>query len=146
MRRLTAKLCDFGLSHRLRGGGPDGDLTHVTGPQRRSSLYSAPELVQYGHSGYKQDVYAYGVLLWELACGLPLPDLLDGPMGRPAREWLRGQAAPGAVVRAVPTELLAWPEGTPWGIRELAERCLQEQPTERPDAREMRRILERMTG
>ncbi|KXZ52630.1 hypothetical protein GPECTOR_9g675 [Gonium pectorale] len=145
MRRLIAKLCDFGLSHRLCARGPDGDLTHVTGPQRRSSLYSAPELVRYGHSGYKQDVYAYGVLLWELACGLPLPDLLDGPMGRPAREWLRGQAAPGAVVRAVPKELLAWPEGTPRGIIALAERCLQEQPTERPASWELCAALERMT-
>ncbi|KXZ52626.1 hypothetical protein GPECTOR_9g671 [Gonium pectorale] len=98
VRYLTAKLCDFGLSHRLRAGDPDSDPTHITGPQRRSSLYSAPELVRYGHSGYKQDVYAYGVLLWELTCGLPLPDLLDGPMGRAAREWLRDQAAPGGIL------------------------------------------------
>ncbi|KXZ52437.1 hypothetical protein GPECTOR_9g481 [Gonium pectorale] len=146
MARLTAKLCDFGLSHRLRTGGPHGDaLTHISGPQRRSSLYSAPELVRYGHSGYKQDVYAYGVLLWELACGMPLPDLLDGPMGRAARGWLRDQAAPGAIVTAVPTELLIWPESTPQGIRVLAELCLREPPVERPDIRKVAVTLECMT-
>ncbi|KXZ52434.1 hypothetical protein GPECTOR_9g478 [Gonium pectorale] len=147
MARLTAKLCDFGLSHRLRTGGPHGDaLTHISGPQRRSSLYSAPELVRYGHSGYKQDVYAYGVLLWELACGMPLTDLLDGPMGRAARGWLRDQAAPGAIVTAVPTELLVWPESTPQGIRALAELCLREPPGERPDIRNVAMTLECMTA
>ncbi|PNH00242.1 hypothetical protein TSOC_013946 [Tetrabaena socialis] len=60
LMRLTAKVCDFGLSQQLGRRGPgtagvlDADRTHVTGPCRRSSAYSAPELVRHGHTGYKQ--------------------------------------------------------------------------------------------
>ncbi|KXZ56126.1 hypothetical protein GPECTOR_1g106 [Gonium pectorale] len=148
MWRLTAKLCDFGMSHRLRTGvGQQADQpTHMSGPQRRSSLYSAPELVRYGHSGYKQDVYAYGVLLWELACGLPLPELLERPVCRPVRDWLREQEAPGSAVSSVPAALLVWPEASPPGLWALAERCLRELPAERPDFREVCQVLEQITG
>ncbi|PNH03967.1 putative receptor-like protein kinase [Tetrabaena socialis] len=140
-----AKVCDFGLSQQLgcrrpgTAGVLDGDRTHVTGPCRRSSAYSAPELVRHGHTGYKQDVYACGVLLWELALGLPLPELLSRPEGRRVHEWLQGQAEPGALPLALPPELLEWPCGSEaepvWWSRlaELAGECLRELPAERPD-------------
>ncbi|PNH06314.1 putative receptor-like protein kinase [Tetrabaena socialis] len=154
LMRLTGKVCDFGLSQRLRhegigdSGSTSGDQTHVTGPCRRSSAYSAPELVRHGHTGYKQDVYACGVLLWELAAGLPLPELLSRPEGRRLREWLRAQAEPGVAPQALPPELLEWPSGGSGATRPgpassppaywwsrlagLAGECLHEQPAERP--------------
>ncbi|KAG2439103.1 hypothetical protein HYH02_006625 [Chlamydomonas schloesseri] len=73
---FVAKLCDFGLSGRL---DVEADATHLSGPARRSSAYSAPELVAHGRSGPAGDVYAFAVVLWELALGLPLPAALARP-------------------------------------------------------------------
>ncbi len=45
-------------------------------PFRHSPLYASPELLRHGARGKASDVYAFGVLLWELATGLPLPEAL----------------------------------------------------------------------
>ncbi|PNH03805.1 Receptor-like protein kinase FERONIA [Tetrabaena socialis] len=169
LERLVAKVCDFGLSQRMgRGGAGNGmgdEETHVTGHCRRSSAYSAPELVRLGHTGYKQDVYAYGVLVWELAAGLPLPELLLRPAGRRVCEWLRAQAGPGVLAQALPPALLEWPpwsyagEGGPhmgsgssppseqlwWSrVAELAAQCLREQPAGRPSFAQLCIHLEKL--
>ncbi|PNH01641.1 hypothetical protein TSOC_012456 [Tetrabaena socialis] len=58
--------------------------------RRRCCAYSAPELVQ-GRCGYAGDCYAWGVLVWEVAVGVPLPELLSRAEGRGMRDWLESQ-------------------------------------------------------
>ncbi len=78
--------------------------------RRRSGLYVAPEVVRYGRCTPASDVYAYGVLLWEVAAGVPLPELLSQPEGGAVRSWLARQAfVPPEEADALPAELLAWP-------------------------------------
>ncbi len=107
-------------------------------------------------------MYAYGVLLWEVAAGVPLPELLSQPEGGAVRSWLAQQAfVPPEEAEALPAELLAWPgaeqqhnggwakgAGTwnafgtsadvdggallPAGYVALAEQCLRQDPRQRP--------------
>lgn len=129
-------------------------------PCRQPSLYTAPELALYGRASFAADAYAFAVLLWELAHGRALPELLTRPEGAAAREWLsrrhrtllQGQAGMeegmGAAADAgagaeegrreavgvgpLPADALVWPEGTPAGCVELAGECLREEPEQRP--------------
>ncbi|KXZ53693.1 hypothetical protein GPECTOR_6g610 [Gonium pectorale] len=139
----VAKVCDFGLSGRL---DPDGSATHLSGPARRSSAYSAPELVRHGRAGPAGDVYSFGVLLWELALGLPLPEALARPEGAAVRKWLAVQAALGDVeaVTALPPGLLTWPPHVPSGYPALVKTCLREQPGRRPSFGAIIKQLEKM--
>ena len=45
------------------------DQTHVTGMRRGTPMYISPELLKSGKISRAVDVYAYGVLLWELYHG-----------------------------------------------------------------------------
>ncbi|KXZ53724.1 hypothetical protein GPECTOR_6g641 [Gonium pectorale] len=141
--RYVAKVCDFGLSGRL---DPDGSATHLSGPARRSSAYSAPELVRHGRAGPAGDVYSFGVVLWELALGLPLPAALARPEGAAVREWLTAQAAlvDMEAATALPPGLLTWPPHVPSGYPALVKTCLREQPGLRPTFGAIVKQLEKM--
>ncbi|KAG2432162.1 hypothetical protein HXX76_009084 [Chlamydomonas incerta] len=160
---VVAKLCDFGMSGRL---DVEADATHLSGPTRRSSAYSAPELVAHGRSSPAGDVYAFAVVLWELALGLPLPAALARPESAGLSAWLSEQArlvplgddaleedgagaqAPGPSLAslALPPGLLWWPEHTPGAFRELAAECLQLQPRRRPSSAAVLVRLEQALG
>ncbi|KAG2439091.1 hypothetical protein HYH02_006616 [Chlamydomonas schloesseri] len=158
---FVAKLCDFGLSGRL---DVEADATHLSGPARRSSAYSAPELVAHGRSGPAGDVYAFGVVLWELALGLPLPAALARPESASLRAWLSEQArlapadddtlkgaeggdqaaGPPLDTLALPPGLLWWPEHTPPALKALAAECLQPEPRLRPSSAAVLARLEQL--
>eukprot|EP00198_Chlamydomonas_reinhardtii_P005775 XP_001695111.1 predicted protein [Chlamydomonas reinhardtii] len=126
----VAKVCDFGLSGRL---DVDAGATHISGPARRSSAYSAPELVRCGRAGPASDVYALAVVLWELAWGAPLPALLVRPEGAGVREWLsRQDLVDPTAAEALPASLLPWPAHAPSGYVSLAGECLAAAPAGRP--------------
>lgn len=61
---LTAKLKDFGLS-RTYGHGMNPQTTHIVG----TLGYLAPELTKTGKATTCTDVYGYGALMLEVACG-----------------------------------------------------------------------------
>ncbi|CAN6471588.1 unnamed protein product [Victoria cruziana] len=61
---LNARLGDFGLA-RLYDHGSNPKTTHIVG----TLGYMAPELSRTGKSTTSSDVYSYGVLLLEVACG-----------------------------------------------------------------------------
>ncbi|KXZ56823.1 hypothetical protein GPECTOR_1g741 [Gonium pectorale] len=138
----VAKLCDFGLSGRLEA---EEQQTHLSGPARRSSAYSAPELVRAGRAGAPGDVYALAVVMWELALGMPLPAALAAPEGQRLRAWLSAQAVVDpAEAGALPPGLLAWPAHTPRALEQLVGDCLRESPAERPTAERVCERLEAM--
>ncbi len=64
-RRGEVRLCDFGLACPVSGFGAPGAIAVAGTP-----LYMAPELFE-GQASFASDVYALGVILFELLCGAP---------------------------------------------------------------------------
>ncbi|KAG2449181.1 hypothetical protein HYH02_005928 [Chlamydomonas schloesseri] len=113
---LCAKVSDFGLSTMISTANTD---THVSATTAAGSLsHMSPELLLCGHVSKAVDVYAYGVLLFELFTG--------------ERAW---EGMPRALLPAR-VALEGWrpvfPPHTPRGFRELAERCWHPDPAKRP--------------
>ncbi|WIA15144.1 hypothetical protein OEZ85_001831 [Tetradesmus obliquus] len=129
-RRMTAKVADFGLALPL-----DPSDTHATLSARGTPTHMSPELFMSGHVSKAGDVYAYGILLYEVMtgqrayAGVPIP-LLPHEV---ARQGLRP----------------AWPANLPPGCRDLqrlAEACWAQQPQDRPTFAEIMHALELWTA
>ncbi|GIM04094.1 hypothetical protein Vretimale_8718 [Volvox reticuliferus] len=66
---LVAKIADFGLST-VMGMEGDAERTHITAITAQGSLtHMAPELMLHGHISKRVDVYAFGILMYELFTG-----------------------------------------------------------------------------
>jgi len=128
---LTAKVADFGLALLL---GPTD--THATHNSRGTPTHMSPELFMDGHVSKASDVYAFGILLWEMMtgqrafAGIPVP-LLPHEV---AREGLRPQWPPDIVgiCRCYATMQL------------LAQACWQQQPSSRPSFQLVLETLEEL--
>lgn len=60
----TLKITDFGLSSKL-----DDLKTHVSGVNHGTPYYLSPELMSHNQLHKASDVYAYGIIMWEMATG-----------------------------------------------------------------------------
>ena len=108
------KLCDFGLSRsRVAGQG--------------TVAYMAPELLSGGSFGVKVDVYAFGVLAWEIL-GQQIPFAGFETM-EIKREVLEGQRLPLGRL------------DVPGGIADVIQDCWAETQGARPRMREVREDL-----
>ncbi|KXZ50239.1 hypothetical protein GPECTOR_17g877 [Gonium pectorale] len=103
---LCAKVSDFGLSTMLSAANTDSHISATTAAGSLSHM--SPELLLCGHVSKANDVYAYGILLYELFTG--------------DRAW---EGVPRALLPAR-VALEGWrpifPPHTPIGYRALAER------------------------
>jgi hypothetical protein len=113
------KILDFGLAViEAPGSGLDTRVTQ-TGAIAGTPAYMAPEQINGGSRDPRVDVFAYGVLMYEYACGTH-PFAAATPLATVAR-ILESEAAPLADRRPeLPTVLVS-----------MIQRCLQKQPTER---------------
>ena len=136
-----ASMCSGGRCRKLQY--PRTRLQHRRTPltayptalPRRNSAYSAPELVRHGRAGPAGDVYAFAVVLWELALGAPLPALLARPEGARVCEWLAAQAQlDPEEASALPPDLLVWPGHLPPAFSALVGDCLHADPASRPSS------------
>ena len=78
------KLLDFGISRQLEGPDAAVNLTR-TGLRLMTPAYAAPEQVRGGRVGLYTDVYALGVILYELLTGRTPFDLTDVTPGEAER-------------------------------------------------------------
>ncbi len=111
------RLVDFGSARRIGSTQPAAASPYSTSPER---LDGAPAAVA-------DDIYAFGVLLYELVSGHPpfYPDL-----------------SPARVRDEIPAPVSGRPE-PPGALRELVARCLAKQPSARPASmRDLRLELE----
>ncbi|GIL81133.1 hypothetical protein Vretimale_12747 [Volvox reticuliferus] len=113
-RGFSAKLADFGLSHVL----PDA-VTSLNTNSWGSIAYMAPEAFA-GKVSRATDVWAFGVILWEMLTGA------RPYLGLNQNEVIRGLQDN--------TLALSWPDEAPMSaaIIELGRKCLSFNPEERP--------------
>ncbi|CAL8465638.1 g5174 [Coccomyxa elongata] len=121
---FTAKISDFGLSRRM-------DIqsrieTKTTGTVN----YMPPEVLSEGIISKAADVYAFGVLLWEMVCGQRAWDGLTPPQVMLAVACQQKQ--------------LTYPNWAPAEIAKLGEECLSAEPGARPTMEEVQRRLEKL--
>jgi serine/threonine protein kinase len=108
----TAKLCDFGLSSFL-----DGDMVENVGTPH----WMAPECFVGGNYDEKVDVYAFGILLFEIV-------FLEPPYEDLAVDGIKGFVAGGGR----PKPLQSVTSGCPYALRQLMEECWSQSPRRRP--------------
>eukprot|EP00878_Enallax_costatus_P015326 GHUV01016052.1.p1 GENE.GHUV01016052.1~~GHUV01016052.1.p1 ORF type:complete len:281 (+),score=98.67 GHUV01016052.1:286-1128(+) len=124
---LMAKVADFGLSLTL---GPAD--THVSQMHMGTLTHMAPELLLHGHASKSSDVYAYGILLWELATGRR--PYSGTPVGMLAHKVAQQGWRP------------AWPGGCSLPVQMLTEACWAQDPAVRPTFEDIVQQLEDMAG
>jgi beta-lactam-binding protein with PASTA domain len=94
------KVADFGLARAIESS----NLTATTGLLIGTVAYLAPEQVEHGRADTRTDVYAAGILLFELLTGVP-PYSSDSPMSVAYRHVHDDVPPPSELVEGVPTEL-----------------------------------------
>jgi serine/threonine-protein kinase len=110
------KVADFGLARAVE----TSNLTATTGLLIGTVAYLAPEQVEHGTADPRTDVYAAGILLWEMLTGTPPYDG-DSPLSVAYRHVHDDVPAPSTLV-----------EGIPPAVDALAVRATRRNPDERP--------------
>jgi beta-lactam-binding protein with PASTA domain/tRNA A-37 threonylcarbamoyl transferase component Bud32 len=110
------KVADFGLARAIE----TSSVTATTGVLIGTVAYLAPEQVEHGRTDTRTDVYAAGVLLFELLTGAP-PYASESPMTVAYRHVHDDVPPPGRVV-----------EGIPAGLDDLVVRATRRDPAARP--------------
>jgi beta-lactam-binding protein with PASTA domain len=110
------KVADFGLARAVE----TSNFTATTGLLIGTVAYLAPEQVEHGLADPRTDVYAAGIVLWELLTGVP-PYRSDSPMTVAYRHVHEDVPPPSSVVGDVPAAL-----------DELVVRATRRDPAARP--------------
>ena len=122
------KLVDFGLA---RFEDPDAGAASVTqltapGAMLGTPGYMAPEQIRGEQVDFRADIFAFGVLLFELATGWH-PFTSATPVSTVAR-----------VLESTPPDLRQLAPACPTALEEIISRCLQKDPAQRyADTREL---------
>jgi beta-lactam-binding protein with PASTA domain len=111
------KVADFGLARAVAG---TGQTSHTGGVLIGTVAYLSPEQLERGRSDARSDVYAAGVMLYELLTGHP-PYTGDTPLAVAYQHVHHDVPAPSAEVPAVP-----------WQVDELVRRTTRRDPAARP--------------
>ncbi|KAI8466064.1 MAG: hypothetical protein J3K34DRAFT_524825 [Monoraphidium minutum] len=124
-RGFTAKVGDFGLSIRI-----DPGATHISNLFQGTMTHMAPETLDLGRISRASDVYAFGILLYELFTG-------DGAFRGVAKAMLGYE-----VVRL--NRRPVFPSTCPFEYQLLAVRCWESDPAIRPTFEQVVLELERL--
>nr|XP_043632404.1 serine/threonine-protein kinase PCRK1-like [Erigeron canadensis] len=137
----NAKLSDFGLA-RL---GPKDGHTHVTTAVVGTMGYSAPEYIQTGRLTSKNDVWSYGVFLYELITGRRPMDR-NRPTGeQKLLEWVRPYLDDKNFRLIVDSKLEGkYPLKSALKLSLIANKCLSRDPKSRPKMSEVVEMVSRL--
>lgn len=129
---IQAKVLDFGIARVLEGG--DQKIT-ATGMVCGTPQYMAPEQAQNQEIGPYTDLYALGVILYEMLCGIP-PFTGQNSLQLMLQQI---QIAPPSLTSRLP------PGALPEGIESLVHDMLAKTPSARPQsAREVRDRIDKI--
>lgn len=120
----VAKVCDFGIS-RFK----DRTFLSTKNVNAGTPAYMSPEQFEGRPVGEKVDVFAFGVILWEMLTGQQPWAELEHPMQIVFVVGVQGQRLP-------------LPEDCPPALAALIPRCWHEEPAERPSFRELQHVLQ----
>mmetsp|Transcript_36334 Transcript_36334/g.80856 ORF Transcript_36334/g.80856 Transcript_36334/m.80856 type:complete len:1087 (+) Transcript_36334:74-3334(+) len=126
-----AKVADFGLSLHM-----DAHQSHISGAFQGTPTHMAPEVLLYGRVSKAADVYAFGILLFELwTAGLAFKGIPRAILGYKV---------------AVQNERPRFPASAPLELVQLATHCWAKEPGDRPTfsqvCAELRRLLDTLPG
>lgn len=141
----NAKVGDFGLTKLT---DPEGMLLTNTSKQGGTYGYLAPEYAQFGHMSSKADVYAFGVVLFQIVSGKEaIVDAGNGEHKQLASLFEDTLNEPNAIEKLHPLVDPAlrnnYSVESVWKMVNLAERCTRKKPELRPLMREV--VLELTT-
>ena len=117
----TVKVLDFGLAKQTGIGGPETQSGAVLG----TPAYMSPEQAKGQPADYRSDIFSFGVILYEMACG-------QRPFG--------GPDLPSTLYAVVHHDPLAPDKVNPTVPSRLARliaRCLSKNPEDRPESVEV---------
>ncbi|CAA2980934.1 receptor kinase FERONIA [Olea europaea subsp. europaea] len=126
----NAKISDFGLSKM----GPENDsFSHISTNVKGTFGYLDPEYFLTRKLTRKSDVYAFGVVLFEILCGRPAIDIRLEEEQHSLAGWARYCVREGKVDRLIDQNLMG--QISPACLKVfvgIANRCLHTQPHGRP--------------
>ncbi|KAL1831792.1 hypothetical protein ACET3Z_001443 [Daucus carota] len=133
---LTPKLGDFGLS-RTYGHGLNPQTTHIVG----TLGYLAPELTRTGKATTSTDVYGYGALMLEVACGRRPIEPRRIAEELVLVDWVRELHSKGEILRAVDPNLEEYNQYEAELVLSLGLLCAHPNPDHRPSMRSVVQVL-----
>lgn len=135
---FNARLGDFGLARLM-----DHDKSPVSTLTAGTMGYLAPEYLQYGKATEKTDVFSYGVVMLEVACGRrPIEREPEGDKMVNLVDWVWGLHSEGKIVEAADKRLNGeFDEGEIKRLLLVGLSCANPDDNERPLMRRVLQIL-----
>ena len=116
------KVADFGLSKIINKGGEESFLSGSSSGLKGTPIYMAPESLEKDEYSYACDVYAYGIILYEIVTGQhPFKDSIPFQIMKKVAAGERPE-----FVGSVPEV-----------FKDLIERCWNQEPEKRPTFEEI---------
>ena len=131
---LNARLGDFGLA-RMYKHGNNPETTHIVG----TLGYLAPELTRIGKATTSIDVYAYGVLMVEVATGRRPIEPQRNAQELVLMDWVRELHSRGEILSVIDPTLDEYNPDEAKLVLSLGLLCSHPHPDYRPD---MRRVIQ----
>lgn len=122
-RGFTAKVCDFGLSKTIEG--QESIKTHTLG----TITHMPPEQISEGTMSMAADVYAFGVIMWEMYMG--------------QRPWM-GLSHSQIITAVSSGKQLQLGPNAPSTLKKFVAKCLAMKPAERPTFTQVIKDLEEL--
>ncbi|KAG6401969.1 hypothetical protein SASPL_138837 [Salvia splendens] len=128
--KFVAKVADFGLARHMN---MRTSHTHVSTKVKGTFGYLDPNYYTTGKLTMKSDTFSFGVVLLEVLCGRPAVDAGAGEDKLLLTKWARENISKGKFDQIVAPDLMGEiSEDSLKAFVEVAERCLHDDPRERP--------------
>ncbi|XP_042380816.1 receptor-like serine/threonine-protein kinase At1g78530 [Zingiber officinale] len=137
---MEARVSDFGLAALL-----EPNQSHVSTIVAGTFGYLAPEYFDTGRATTKGDVYSFGVVLLELLTGKRPSDESFIEEGTKLVTWVKGIIEVNKEQHAIDRALEWYPIEEVKRVFDIAEKCLESDPSERPTMAEVHKMLEQVS-
>ncbi|ONK66671.1 uncharacterized protein A4U43_C06F10770 [Asparagus officinalis] len=139
-QNMEARVSDFGLATLM-----EPEQTHVSTIVAGTFGYLAPEYFDTGKATTKGDVYSFGVVLLELLTGKRPTDESFIEEGTKLVTWVKGVVEDKREENAIDRNLVLFPVDEVKKVFAVAEKCLEPDPSKRPDMAGVVKMLEEIT-